>query len=171
MMRWIAGSFVVLGCGYLGIAYAGTVTSRIKQLELMERILAQLEFNIVFLLKPFPQAMKGVAGSYTGRISRLFSHVADSMMKSPDLSSEKAFSMALEEMPNPRLKREEMELLREFFRHIGQGNRESTRDGIRMTAAKLKLIRESVEREQAKDGKLWRSMGFLGGILIVLLLV
>ena len=171
MMKWIAGVVVILGCGYLGIAYAGTIESRIRQLETLEQMLSQLEFNMVFLLQPFPQAVKLVAESYTGSMSRFFSRVADGMMQSPELSPEKVFLTVLEKTPRVRFQGEECEILRDFFRHTGQGDKEGARDGIRMTAAKLRLVRESVEKDREKDGKLWRSIGFLGGILIVLLLV
>lgn len=171
MIKWIAAAFVVFGCGYLGISYAKTAEIRIRQMEMLEQMLCQLEFNIVFLLKPFPQALKSVAGSYTGAASRLFANIADRLAKAPEISPETAYRQAVEETTGIRLRVEEKDVLQEFFRHIGRGNRENTRDGIRMAVAKLRTVRETAAAEQEKDGKLWRSMGFLGGLLIVLLLV
>ncbi len=171
MIRWFVGTFVVVGCGYLGISYAGVAEIRIRQLEMLEQMLCQLEFNIAFLLQPFSRALQSVAGSYQGAMSRLFSLVADRMIHTPNLSLEAAFQSALEETSGVRLKQEEREILQEFFRYIGCGDRENSRDGIRMTVAKLRLVRESAISVREKDGKLWRSMGFLGGLLIVLLLV
>lgn len=170
-MRWIAGACVVLGCGYVGVSYAGGAEMRIRQLKTLEQILCQLEFNIDFLLQPFPGALKKVAGSYPGALGQLLWSAADRVERTPNLPFEKSVQQALEETAGIRLKAEEREILLEFFRHTGQGDREKTRDGIRLTGAKIRVVREQAEEEREKDGKLWRSMGFLGGLLIVLLLM
>lgn len=170
-MRWFAGGVVILGCGYLGVSLARTLEMRIRQLELLEQIFRQLEFNILFLLRPFPEALKSVAESYKGSFGSLFSRVAEWMKRMPDLSPERAFSLALDDTEGVRIRQEEQKILKEFFRHIGAGDRETTRDGIRITAAKLRNLREQAIAEKEKDGKLWRSMGFLSGIFIVLLLM
>lgn len=170
-MRWVAGGLIILGCGYLGISFAGALEIRIRQMELLEQMFRQLEFNIVFLLRPFPEALRSVAESYKGVMGRLFSCVADRMIKTPNLSPEKAFRFALDDTEGVRLKEGEREILEEFFRHIGGGDRDNTRDGIRITVAKLQALREQATAEKEKDGKLWRSMGFLSGAFIVLLLM
>ncbi len=170
-MRWIAAGFVILGCGYLGISFAGAMEIRIRQLELLEQMLRQLEFNMVFLAQPFSEGLEMVASSYKGVTGRLFSQVAMRMKKRPGMSPESAFQMSLDEVEGIRLKQEEQQVLLEFFRHVGGGDRETVRDGIRMTMAKIRTIRESAMEEQKKDGKLWRSMGFLSGVFVVLLLL
>lgn len=170
-MRWIAGGLVVFGCGYLGISFAGGLERRIRQLEILEQLFRQLEFNIVFLLRPFPEALKSVADSHKGPMGTLFSGIADCVTRKPDLSPEKAFQFVLDDAENVHLKKEEQEILGDFFRHIGAGDREKAGDGIRVTVAKLRSLHEQVTAEQKKDGKLWRSMGFLSGIFIVLLLM
>ncbi len=171
MMKWLAIAFVVFGCGYLGISYAGTIEIRVRQLEILERMFCQLEFSVGFLAQPFWQALKSVAEGYSGVMSQLFSSVAEQLENNRNMLPEIAFQRVADKTAGVQLRKEEREILQEFFRHVGRGDRENTRDGIRMTVAKLRLVRESVIREQEKDGKLWRSMGFLGGLLIVLLLV
>lgn len=170
-MRWFAGGVVILGCGYLGVSLAKTLELRIHQLELLEQMFRQMEFHIVFLLRPFPEALKCVGESCKKPLGNLFLCVAERMKRMPDLPSEKVFSLALEDTEGVRLRTEEREILEEFFRHIGAGDRENARDGIRITMAKLQILREQAEAEREKDGKLWRSMGFLSGIFIVLLLM
>lgn len=161
----------MLGCGYLGISFARMQELRTRRLELLEQMFRQLEFNIVFLLKTFPEAIKSVAESYKGMLGRLFQKVADRMLKNPNQPPEEAFRFALEDGEGNCLKEKEKEILEEFFRHMGKGDRERVGDGIRMTMAKLKALREQVERDRKKDEKLWRSMGFLSGVFIVLLLM
>ncbi len=171
MMRWVACVLVVLGCGYLGIAYSCRMNTRISQLELLEQILVQLRFNIGFLGIPFPMALKTAAQSRHGALNRLFCSMAERMLKTPNLSPELVFQEAVRECNGIWLKEPELEMLEEFMKHMGQGDRETTINGIRMAEAKLKLVMEQAVAEREKDGKLWRSMGFLTGLLLVILLV
>ncbi|MBO5364348.1 MAG: stage III sporulation protein AB [Clostridia bacterium] len=171
MIRWIANAVVVLGCGYLGIAYSKRMDARIRQLEILEQIFVQLGFNIGFLAMPFSLALKAAAKSQQGVLCRLFGSMAERMIRTPNLPPKIVFQEALEECKGVCLKQAEVEVLEEFMSHAGQGDRENTMDGIRMTEAKLKLVMEQALAEREKDGKLWRSMGFLTGLLLVILLV
>lgn len=171
MTRWIANIMVVFGCGYLGIVYSKRMDARIRQMEILEQIFVQLGFNIGFLAMPFPMALKAAAQSQKDSLYQLFGSMADRMINSPNLPLKIALKEALKECKGICLKQPEIEILEDFMSHAGQGDKETTMDGIRMTEAKLKIAREQAMAEREKDGKLWRSMGFLTGLLIVILLV
>ncbi len=170
-MRWVANLVLVFGCGYLGVAYAKRMDTRILQLEMLEQIFVRLGFNIGFLAMPFSLALKSAAQGYAGALQRIFGSMAERMQQTPNLPPKVVFREALEECKGHSLKQPEIEILEDFMSHAGQGDKENTMDGIRMTEAKLKIVMEQAMAEREKDGKLWRSMGFLSGLLLVILFV
>ena len=64
----------------------------------------------------------------------------------------------------------DLEFSREFAKNLGKGDVDSEINNIKAACAKLTLAKARAEGELARRGKLWRGMGMLGGMLLVILL-
>lgn len=170
MLRRIAALTVVLGCGYLGMLFAARMGRRIRQLEGFEAVLTQLAFNIGFLALPLTEALERTVSGQRGEVRGLLEQIVTYMKERPDVTLQEAWKKSLQ-LHSGRLclKQPEIEALYAFAAHLGKGDRQDALENIRLTAAKLKLVREGAQAEQARDGKLYRGLGFLSGILIVIL--
>lgn len=104
-------------------------------------------------------------------VGRLFQKMADGMCRHPNLRPEEAFAAAVNHQSEISLSHWEQEQLEELFSRMGKGDSQAALDGIRLTSAKLKLEREAAEAKQAKDGKMYRGLGFLGGMFLVLIML
>lgn len=171
ILRSIAYLIIVLGCGYMGMMFTARMDARIKQLSELLSMLRQLSFNIGFLSLPVAEAVSRAAENQGGAVRKILDEVSAVMRANPDISPSKAWSGALERHSGELcLKKAEIKALEEFSENVGKGDVRETLDGIQMIAAKLKLASDEAAAERAKDGKLYRGMGFMTGILIVILL-
>lgn len=171
MMKCLADIIVVLGCGYVGAVFASHIDIRVRQLETLEAVLTRLGFNIEFLSLPFAEALQR-ASREPDAVCRLLENAAERMQKNPGLLPDRAFEEAMHRFGRSLcLKQPELDALRELLTYAGRGDEANTMNSIRLTAAKLQLAREDALALRSRDGKLYRGLGFLAGMLIVVLLV
>lgn len=171
ILRYLADMLVIFGCGYIGVVLASGLDTRIRQLESLEQMLTQLAFNIGFLALPLPEAIRRTAESQEGMIQNVLNQVTGLLQAYPHITMGEAWDESIRACRGDLcLKQEELAALQEFAQHIGQGDSEAALNNIRLTLAKLKLSAEQAREKRKKDGKLFRGLGFLTGILIVLLL-
>lgn len=171
MLMLIADVIVVLGCGYIGAVLASRIDSRIAQIDELEKMLAQLAFNIGFLALPMKDAIKRITAAQGGAVYKILKQTSELMEKYPDITVGEAWNEAIKCNKDLLcLKPDELEALRDFTCNIGKGDCQQSLDNIHITAAKLKLAKEEAVGEKNKNGKLYKGTGFLLGMLIVILL-
>ncbi len=171
MMQWLASGVVVLGCGYIGLVLASMMDSRIKQIEETEGIFRQLAFNITFLSMPFAQALSEASGTQKGAVAELFLSLAMEIEDNPEKPLPQSFQCVAGKAVGIDMKEPERDIIIEFLSRAGKGDRQEMADGIRLTLAKLETKREELLDKQKRDGKMCRGLGFLTGMLIVLILL
>ncbi len=170
--RWIANGIVVLGFGYLGLLFAARLDSRVREIETIEKMLTQLSFYIGFLSLPMAEAIQRTAQGQQGSIRLLLDQINDFLQEYPHLPMDEAWEEAVRRHHRKfYLKEEEIQILLDFSKHLGMGDKETVLNQIRLTNAKLKLVGEEAKMEREERGKLYRGIGFLSGMLVVILLL
>lgn len=171
MIRLALCAVVVLGCGYVGFSYAARIMTRAAQIREAEGVLCRLIFHVGFLSVPFARALC-LAAKQPGEVCAMLCTTGTLLMQDPGRSPEDAFGAAIARCGrNFCLQDAEIDALRELMRYAGRGDRENMQSSIRFTRAKLQLIREEAEAQYHRDGRLYRGLGFLSGMLIVILLL
>ena len=171
MIRLVLCAVVVLGCGYVGFSYAARIMTRAAQIREAEGVLCRLICHVGFLSVPFARALC-LAAKQPGEVCAMLCTTGTLLMQDPGRSPEDAFGAAIARCGrNFCLQGAEIDALRELMRYAGRGDRENMQSSIRFTRAKLQLIREEAEAQYHRDGRLYRGLGFLSGMLIVILLL
>ncbi len=171
IFRYLADMTVIFGCGYLGILYGSRIDRRIRELEQMEQMLNQLLFNIHFLTLPMAEAIRRTAQSQEGSVRLLLEHITGLLDVYPHITMEEAWRESLLAGEDKMfLCEEDISALHAFADNLGKGDREHAKSNIQLTQARLKLHLERAWEKKRKDGKLCQGLGFLSGILIVLVL-
>ena len=171
ILQYLADMTVILGCGYLGVLYGAKTDRRIRELENLEQMLTQLMFNISFLSLPLAEAIRRTAQSQQGSIRYLLEQVTGLLDTYPHITMREAWAESIRACRGGlSLNPEDLYALESFAENIGMGDCENAKSNIQLTLARLKLNCEQAREKKQKDGKLCKSLGFLSGILIVLLL-
>lgn len=163
---------VIAGCGYMGLAFGWKIDKRIEQIKAFEAIMTQLGFQLGFLSVPFGEALLKASLSQRGAVRELMENTVEIMDNQPDISAGEAFEGALRQCTDGLyMSNRELDIIREFMVQTGKADLQRTMDGIKVTSAKLKLAREENEARRNQDGKMYKGLGFMTGIFIVVLLM
>lgn len=169
-IKLISALLIILGGGYIGNLLSQKFSVRAKQLKQFNKVLSQMNFNIVFLQMPLVQAIEWASKVSDGAISKVLSGMADSMQRQ-NITPLNAFLYFYKEYKNKFcLTKEDEDILHEFMLNLGTGDAEHEKNNVNLACAKLTVAQTEAEGEKIQKGKLWRGLGFLGGIFVVIIL-
>lgn len=168
-LKILALASIIVGGGYIGILISSGFDIRVKQIEQLRLAIEQMGFSIGFLKMPVSEALQGAGKARRGAVGRVLLSAAEKILK--DSSSYDAFDRAFRENKSSLcLKREDMDILTDFAQKLGTGDVENELSNISAAVARLKVAQAEAEGERDKKSGMWRGFGFLGGILVVILL-
>lgn len=171
IVKLIAAVVVVLGGWYLGRYLSAEFGIHVRQLSGFQAALKQLEFNIRFMNLPLCDALRSTAETQRGVIGSILKEVADGLTRNRGSTVTDAWDRAVQAQKGRLcLADEELGILSSFAEHLGAGDCESEVNNIRAACLKLKVAEEAAREEMNKNDKLYRSMGVLLGILVVIVM-
>lgn len=172
MIRILGAVLLGGSCAGLGLLESLRLKKRIDQLRVLIRIASFLEGEIAFARTTLPEALRSVGG----RTASPFSEFLGELARQLETSSGKTFGELLRQsvaahLEDSELGREDLEDFCEAAVHLGY------LDG-KMQVHILETYRKEQERkvlrltgELPAKQKLYRSLGILGGIFLVILLL
>lgn len=170
-MKWVGAILIIMATSWAGVTAAKRYRERTRQVRQLKVALQTLEAEIVYGLTPLNEASKKIATMITHPISEFFLLFAEELSEG-NLSVPEAWNGSLRKTsPMMSLEKNELEIMKQFGATLGQHDREHQQKQIRLTL--LHLDKEEVEAkdEQVRYEKMMKSLGLLGGLLIVILLI
>lgn len=172
MIRLILGIIIVLGCGYLGMFYSSDFNVRVSSIEKLKTVLQRLEFNISFMNLPLGDAIYKMATAQTGSMQNILKFVAGEIKSDRFQSMERIWQEAFEKYGNDlKLKEEDVDIILEFSKNLGKGDRQSEINNIKAAQARLKLKHEEALSAAKENVRLFRSIGLSCGVFIAIILI
>lgn len=172
ILRCLAACVILMGCGFLGIAFAGRFKSRVRQLELLENVMQQLEFDIDYTNITLAEAFERIAANTEGVLREVFGYASRRLKTSPGCDMERLWRRAFTKYRDElALTDNDIQIFLDFSKSLGTGNREKEKNNIKVTAMRLKMSVTEAHTEAEKNMKMYRGMGFLLGIFMVIILV
>ena len=168
MLIKLAGGALVFYAGlFWGIFKSGELSKREKSLRDIRTALNVLESEIVFSSHYLKHAFMKI--SEICSCGALFSDTAEKMEEDGIL---KAWEYAVEKNKKKLvLKNSDAEIIKILGSQLGMSDREQQVKNIRHVDALLGQALEEAREEYHKSAKLYRSMGILGGLFIIILLL
>lgn len=172
MVRIVAGIVVLTACGYMGLFLADKFKRRVRELEELENAMTQLEYMIDFLGITLSEAFAKIASNTETQLKWVFLYVSERLKKSPSSNMQGVWQRAIEKYREGlSLSDKDLEILKDFAAMLGTGDRETEKNNIKITTMRLKLAAEEARLERGKNVKMYRGLGFLCGMLIVIVLI
>ncbi|MCL2838379.1 MAG: stage III sporulation protein AB [Oscillospiraceae bacterium] len=172
LIRVIASFIIIIGCTYVGIYFGEKLSLRAKQLATFQSALEILKFNILFLNLPLAEALYKVSKSQPGVVSRIFRDMSLELSRDNGKTVQNAWEMSIaKERRELNLLQEDIVALNEFASRLGSGDRTDQTGNIDITAAKLSIFESEAREVCKKNCRLYKGLGILAGLLIVVLLI
>lgn len=171
MLKLVGAIIVVLACGMIGFSIARNYIRRPQQLKVIQAALQMLETHIIYSAAPLPEALHMISQRSDPKIGPIFRKTGELIGREEGYSASEAWHAALEEyFPETSLNNDDLTVLKNFGASLGISDREDQEKHIRLAGEQIKMELAKAEEAAVKGSKLWRYLGFLGGLLIVLII-
>ncbi len=170
-MKWLGMFLVLFSATALGFYYSRRFAERPQQLRHLQAAFEMLETDVHYRLERLSHSFQRIGSTIPEPVGKLFLTAADELEKSDGLSTDQCWSQALRRIwPETSLKEKEQEVLLQFGHSLGNSDRDSQVKHIRALLRHLQVEEGMAREEQLKYEKMSRTLGFLGGLFIVILL-
>jgi len=172
MLRIAVCGTIIAGCGYLGLLLADTFKKRVVQLEELQNVLLGLEFDIGFMNLPLGEALLRCGDRAKGGIRDVMMYVCDRLTEDRCHNMQGVWKRALDRFSQELyLTAEDKKILIDFSKALGGGDSEREINNIKMTSARLAVAERDARELAKRNTKMYRGLGLLVGIFIVIVLI
>jgi len=171
MLKMVGATLVVLAGGLSGLVVAGNYSRRPRELRSLRSALQMLETEIAYGATYLPEALGQVSRRCDKTTAVLFSEAAEELSSMSGVTASEAWEKALGKYyPATALNSHDLSILHNLGASLGISDREDQVKHLRLAMEQIDAETACAEDEAARNAKLWSYLGFLGGLLIVLLL-
>lgn len=170
-MKIIGAIFILIATTWVGFELARRLSERPRQLRHLKVALQSLESEIMYGLTPLAEASEHISRQLPKPLSYFFNCFSERLKKG-ESSVHKAWDESLKETWHlTALCQGELEVMHQFGATLGQHDREHQQKQIRLTLNHLEREEGDAIESQNKYEKMLKSLGFLTGLLIVILMM
>lgn len=170
-MIWVLKIFIfaliIGGCTALGIIYAKRYSNRVLELKEMKNALNMFENKIKFTYEDIPTVFKDISKTIKGNIGKVFENASNKMInKNAGEAWEEALNVTF-----TALKQEDIEIIKGLGRMLGKTDINGQISEIELVNEFLETQIKEAEYEKNKNYKMYKTLGIVVGIAIVIILI
>lgn len=169
MSALLGGLLIIIACAWLGQNAAARLRERRYRLLDAGSGLLALAREIDYFATPLPEALDKAAAE-AGRAAALFHTAAEALRGGDGMSGREAWRAALAQTAQ-LWSAAEAAALDTAAAGLGATDAETQKKHLELTRLRLAECERAAAEADARYGKLWRSMGWAGGAVLVLLLL
>ncbi len=163
---------IIICCSWIGLIYANSYTERSKLLISMLSSMKMLETEIIYSATPLPEILAKVAKKSKKEVGEIFLYTYEILdKKDGHLFSEAWEKAVMIKTRHLSLKQDDIDILISIGNNLGISD---TNDQIKHISLAMEAIKRSYESSligQENNVKLFRNLGILIGITIVIILI
>ena len=172
MLKLFAALIIIFGFAYGGMLLSLRYKKRVAQLEELIDALNFMEFDIDFKQLHLSDSIERIGKSCKGGLRDVFLYVFDHMSKEKCTDMEKVWRKAVDRFREELfLNAEDIEILLDFSKRLGFGSKEHEKNNIKLAMAKLSIALDEARNLSKKNSKMFRGLGFLVGLFVVIVLI
>jgi stage III sporulation protein AB len=171
MIKLIGAILIITATTWTGFEASRHLSERPKQLRLLKSALQSLEAEIMYGHTPLHEAALRLAEQLSKPLSRFFAEFARKITDT-ETTVREAWETSLKEVwKQTALKQREFEIMKQFGETLGRHDRLSQQKQIMLTLTHLESEEADARDKQMKYEKMVKSIGFLAGLLLIILFI
>ena len=167
--------FIVMVFGissFIGYLLANKFSSRVSEINDLLLALEIFETRIKYTYDSITTTFMYIADNVKTKIYRIFYITAEEVKENKNASAGDIFKQVIDdERIFLNLNNDDIEILKELGISLGQTDLEGQLKNIRLVYNSLKSQLENAKEEKNKNFKLYRNMGVLCGLIIIIILL
>jgi stage III sporulation protein AB len=171
MIKLIGALCVIFAGTMLGFYQALQLSARPRQIRQSIQGLQRLETEILYGFTPLPEALEAVARAAGGPVGAIFARAGRGLSEGNSDTVQDSWRSAVEGCwERTAMKRTEQEAFLQLGSVLGISGREDQAKHLRLAVSVLQAEEAAAAEDNRRYGKMWRSLGLLSGVLIVILM-
>lgn len=171
MIKLVGAALILLASTIFGFVRARQFAERPKQIRQLVHALGRLSTEISYGSTPLPEALRKLAQICGRPLDSLFALAAERLTHDKSVTVREAWTEAIDHISGQTsMKAPELEVLRQLGTTLGISDREDQLKHLALASSQLMQEEVEAREEQSRYEKLSRSLGVLGGALIVVLI-
>ena len=163
---------IFITASLLGFLFANQYSKRIAELEDFYKALGLFETKIAYTYDELIDTFVYIAENLTTKIYRIFFITAEKLRENPSVSAGDSFRSVVEdEKIFLALKPNDIEVIKSLSVSLGQMDIDSQMKNIQLVKRLVEKELNTAYEEKKKNFKVYRSMGVMGGMVLMILLL
>lgn len=158
---------VFLSCSYIGKIISGQYKKRVEELKEMKKSFIAVETKMKYTYEVLPEIFKEISVGLNENIKNIYENA--SLLMEEETAKE-AWMKALQSSKT-NMTKEDIEIIKGFGKLLGKTDLEGQVSQIELTSEFLETQIEKAEKELMKNEKLYKTLGSVCGLAIVILLI
>lgn len=172
MIKIIACGMIIVPSTILGIMLGKKYSNRVKNITSIINCLLVLETEIIHLSNPIDVAFRNVDSRTNNNVSNLFSKIIKRLNNNRDVNLYNAFKQELIlNRSNLCFTKEDEEILLSLAKVIGVTDKDEQKKHFSTAIQQLKIQRSEAIEVAKKNEKLYKKLGVVFGLLVILILI
>lgn len=171
-IKLMVSGFIFLCCSYLGYIYGKIYSFRLENLIYLKQAIRVLETEIIYGATPLPEALLNVSKKSNHKISPIFKEIRRDLISNKRGLVYNSFLSIEKDLYNKYyFKKKEIETFMDLGRVIGTSDRNDQEKNFALTFTQIEEAVLEAKYEREKNEKLYRSLGIITGIGIIIILL
>lgn len=172
MIKLIGAVLILFAGTMIGFQQASRLVERPRQLRQLAHALQRLETEISYGQTPLPEALVRTADAAPEPLSTLFRKAANGIWETEGLSFRESWEQAVKShWGATSMRSNEQSVLIRLGSTLGISDKEDQIKHLRLALIQLKTEEDAARDDQGRYEKMWKSLGILIAVLIVILMV
>ena len=167
LIKIIIYSFIYLCCSLIGILISKRYVDRVNELKEFKNALNMFKTKIRYTYEPLPEIFTEISQNMDSNISNVFKKASEKMKICP---AGEAWNIALK-LEELNINDEDRTVLKNLSKLLGKTDLEGQLNQIEMTSDFLDNQIKNAENEREKSEKMYRTLGMVIGMTIVIILI
>lgn len=155
----------------LGFYYGGKYSKRVDNLMALQQGVRILQSEIIVFSNPLPDALENTSNRVSKEISRLFLFIRDNLLKNHSGDIYFSFLASESYLKDLLFKVEDINVFLSLGKMIGKTNRVDQEKQFDFLLDELEILITEAKEERNKNEKMYRSLGLLLGLGIIIILI
>jgi len=170
-MKWLGALLIISTTTWIGFEWSFKLTNRPKHIRQLKNALQMLEAEILYSQLPLHEAFFVITKQIPYPTKIFFKYLSEHMSKQTvELLS--LWDKAINQLRrHASLGKAEYEIIEQFGQTLGQHDFQQQQKHIHLTISHLDREMENARDDAYKYAKTFRSLGFLCGLFVVILLI
>ncbi|HSH35746.1 stage III sporulation protein SpoIIIAB [Schnuerera sp.] len=172
LIKAMGGLLIILSTTLIGFYYGNRFSNRYYNLIYLEQCFKILETEIVYGAVPLPEALTNVYNKGNKKVSFIFEEVKRHLLENKKGDIFHSFSNVVNLLKDRlSFKDRDIEIFLSLGRVLGSSDRQDQEKNFKFILNQIAVLQREAKLEKDKNEKMYKNLGILTGIAIVIILL